>query len=224
MMGAHNEPYMVLGFDTNSDPIYLWTGFGNTIKVDKADDSATAVYYPWLTTVIGITAVSNKSGDSFIRPQLTIPWSNLDYQFPGLGLNSQYTLPLGHTERRPSGFVFQAEFNFFPGILDNPWYEEAKATGVNVGKKYWKMAYGGMIKYYYGSWYADFQARFVTDNYAYEVEGRYTTITNTDWFLTTGVNGLAVRAGITTNGWNSSRDGGRIVPELLPNFSIILYR
>lgn len=69
-----------------------------------------------------------------------------------------------------------------------------------------------------------FRARFVTDNYAYEVEGRYTTITNTDWFITTGVKGLAVRAGITTNGWNSSRDGGRVVPELLPNFSIILYQ
>lgn len=221
--GEHAEPYMVMGFDTNQAPVFLWTGFGYTIKVDEADDSATAAYYPWLTTVLAVTLFSNASGDSFIRPQLTIPWSTLTYQVPGLGINVQKTVPVDWSRLGPTGFVFQGEVNFFPGLLDNPWYEEASAAGVNVGRKYWKMTYGGMIKYYYKDRYIDFQARFVTDNYAYDVEGRYTTITNTDWFLTVGMKGLAVRGGITTNGWNYSRDGGKLVPDLLPNFSLLLF-
>jgi hypothetical protein len=219
----HTEAYAVFGFDTSRDPLFLWTGFGYTVKTMPEDNSASALLYPWVTTTAGVTAFQNSSGDSFVRPQVSVPWANLSYQFPGLGLKAQWTLPRNAANRAESGFVFSGEFIYFLAVHDNPWYDQAMSDGVDVGSKYWKANYGLIIKYYYRLWHIDFQARFSSDNYAYNIEGRWSTITNTDWLVTLGTNGFAIVGGISTNGWNYSRNNGNPVPDILPNFSIILY-
>lgn len=219
-LDGHAEAFFTMGFNTSRGLFNMWSGLGGTVQVQG---TATTLRYPWMLTVASVQVVSLGSGAFTLRPQVTLPWSVLSYKAPGIGLIARGDIRLGGSRGATPSLIVQAEANYFPPLLGNPWSADAAAAGVDVGEKYWMLGYGGYVKLKASDALTfGIDARLESDNCAYFAGGTYHMLTNADVAAIVELRGLAFRAGIILNGWNQQVVGESRRYVILPSFSIIL--